>query len=257
MGQREPSPFFRFQAKVNRFLADDFLGGPKVVKAAWVINFQKALTGPFVFGLMAYYGNFSVEAWVYLGLHGGYGLLWLLKDLTFPDSNWQKRVTIGSAFNMVALVLGPYWVLPYLLISGVLGPRPPAPPALIGGCIALFVVGVSLMLGADAQKFFTLRVRRGLITDGFFRYVRHPNYLGEMMLYGSFALLVRHWIPWAILLWVWGQVFLTNMKLKEASMSRYPEWDDYVARSGMLLPRLFGPATPSESREPQAPNASG
>lgn len=252
MVQREPSPFFRFQSKVNRYLADDFLGGPKLVKAAWVINCQKALTGPFVFALMAYYGNFSVEAWVYLAIHGGYGLLWLMKDLAFPDPSWQKRVTIGGAFNMVALVLGPYWLFPYLLISGVLGPRAAAHPALIGGAIALFAVGVSLMLGADGQKYFTLRVRRGLITDGFFRYVRHPNYLGEMMLYGAFALIVRHWIPWVILLWVWGQVFLTNMKLKEASMSRYPEWGDYVARTGMLLPRLLAPATSPEIKEDAA-----
>ena len=40
---------------------------------------------------------------------------------------------------------------------------------------------------ADAQKYFTLRLKRGLITDGMYRYIRHPNYLGEMMLYGSFA----------------------------------------------------------------------
>jgi steroid 5-alpha reductase family enzyme len=37
------------------------------------------------------------------------------------------------------------------------------------------------MIAADAQKYFTLRVQRGLITSGMFRYIRHPNYLGEMM----------------------------------------------------------------------------
>ena len=53
------------------------------------------------------------------------------------------------------------------------------------------------MIAADAQKYFTLRVKRGLITDGVHRYVRHPNYLGEMMIYGSFALMVWHWLPLA------------------------------------------------------------
>jgi steroid 5-alpha reductase family enzyme len=46
------------------------------------------------------------------------------------------------------------------------------------------------MIAADAQKYFTLRLQPGLITHGMFRYIRHPNYLGEMMIYGSFALMV-------------------------------------------------------------------
>ena len=80
---------------------------------------------------------------------------------------------------------------------------------------------------------------RGLITSSMFRYIRHPNYLGEMMIYASYAVVVWHWFPWLVLLAVWTLVFLTNMKLKEASMSRYPQWDAYYQRTGLLLPRLF------------------
>ena len=72
-----------------------------------------------------------------------------------------------------------------------------------------------------------------------FKYVRHPNYLGEMMIYGSYALLVQHWIPWVILAYWWIFVFLLNMLKIEASLSRYPEWKAYKTRSGMLLPKLF------------------
>jgi hypothetical protein len=54
---------------------------------------------------------------------------------------------------------------------------------------------------------------------------------------GGTALLVRHWLPWAVLGFDWIQVFLTNMVMKEASMARYPEWGPYRARTGMLVPR--------------------
>jgi protein-S-isoprenylcysteine O-methyltransferase Ste14 len=94
------------------------------------------------------------------------------------------------------------------------------------------------MVGADAQKYFVLRARRGLITDGFFARTRNPNYLGEMMIYASFAIVAGHWLPWLVLAWVWLGVFVPNMLRKDASMSRYPEWSDYKARSGLLLPRL-------------------
>jgi protein-S-isoprenylcysteine O-methyltransferase Ste14 len=81
------------------------------------------------------------------------------------------------------------------------------------------------MIAADAQKYFALRLQPGLITDGMFRYVRHPNYLGEMMIHASFTLMVWHWLPFVVLAWIWGGLFAANIRLKEASMSRCPEWE--------------------------------
>lgn len=238
------SPLVAAWSRLSRYLSQDFLGGPRVLKTAWVINVQKGATLAFVGALMVAYGNFSPAAWVYLALHGSYGLCWLLKDLAFPDPSWEKRITFGGAFITVATVLGPYWVFPWLLISGVLGPRPAPSSALLSACIGIHTLGVAVMLSADCQKYFTLRVRRGLIDDGMFRYTRNPNYLGEMMVYGSYALLVGHWIPWAVLAWVWGGIFLPNMLNKDASLSRYPGWAEYKARSGRLLPRIFPASSP-------------
>jgi len=223
----------------TRLMSQDFLGGPKVLKLAWVINFQKGGTLLFIGALMLWYQNYSTAAWVYLALHGTYGLCWLLKDAVFPDPAWQVRVTLGGAVMAFALVLGLYWVFPWLLISPVLGPRPGPSNALLACCIGLHTLGVVIMMTADCQKYFVLRYRKGLIEDGMFRYVRNPNYLGEMMLYGAYALLVGHWIPWLILAWVWGFFFLPNMLLKDASLSRHPGWARYKARSGLLLPHVF------------------
>jgi len=68
--------------------------------------------------------------------------------------------------------------------------------------------------------------------------VRHPNYLGEIMIYGSFAMMVWHWLPVVVLAWVWLGLglFAVNMTIKEASMSRYPEWASYKKRTWWLIP---------------------
>ena len=95
------------------------------------------------------------------------------------------------------------------------------------------------MIAADAQKYFTLRYQPGLITDGMHCYIRHPNYLGEMLIYASFALMVWHWLPVLVLSWVWCGLFAVNMILKEASLSRYPEWKEYKKNSKWLLPAIF------------------
>ncbi len=234
----------------NTFLVRDLLGGPKSIKMAWVINSHKFSTVFIVAFLMFWFNNYSTAAWVYMAVHGGYGFCWLLKHLAFRDPKWETKVTYAGAI-VLFLLLATYWVAPYLLISGVLGINRPAPPDwLIAVSIALFALGLAIMIGADCQKQYTLKYRRGLITEGLFKYVRHPNYLGEMMIYASFALLVQHWIPWIILAYWWTTIFFVNMLMIEQSISRYPEWEAYKARTGMLLPwRLLA------SKPTQAPQA--
>ena len=226
--------------RLNTYLSQDFLGGPRPWKLAWVVNFQKAGTFFFLGFLIWYYHNTSTAAWVYLAMHGSYGLVWILKDIAFPDPAWQVKVTIGGGVNAFVLVLGWYWAFGWLLISGTVQPAYPLPDyAWFGLCISLCILGSAIMIAADAQKYFTLRLRRGLITDGMHRYIRHPNYLGEMLIYGSFALMVWHWLPFVVLAWVWSSLFAVNMVMKEASMSRYPEWAEYRKRSWWLVPFVF------------------
>lgn len=240
-----PAPAWaRTLRRFNDWWLHDIGGGPRVLKFAWIINAQKAGTFLFLGALMAFYAGrtpaaTSTAAWIYLAMHGSYGLAWLIKDLAFPDPGWQVRVTWGAA-ACGALGLALYWSFGWLLISGTAQPHYPLPEAAwFCLCISLCLVGSVIMIAADAQKFYTLRLQRGLITDGMHRYVRHPNYLGEMMIYASFALMVGHWLPWLWLAYVWTTLFATNMAMKEASMSRYPQWAEYRRRSWWLLPGVF------------------
>ena len=220
----------------NTYLSQDLFGGPKSIKLAWVINLHKFLTVFVIALFMILFKNYSTVAWIYLALHGTYGFCWLLKHVSFRDANWETRATFGGA-AFLFLLLATYWVAPYLLISNALGTGRPAPSNwLLAFCIALFILGVTIMTASDCQKNIILQYRRGLITDGMFKYVRHPNYLGEMMLYFSFALLVQHWLPWLILAYWWVTIFLVNMLIIESSLSRYAEWEAYKARTGMFLP---------------------
>jgi len=238
--QQANVPLWTHWARFTSFMTERFLGGPQVLKLAWVINFQKTGTFFYILLLMNYYHNFSVAAFVYLALHGMYGFCWMLKHFSFPDRNWEKKVTIGGGLMAFVLVLGLYWVFPYLLISGILGPdQKMASLTVLTAAISVHTLGVVIMMTADCQKYFTLKYQKGLIREGLFKYIRHPNYLGEIMLYASYAMIVQHWIPWAILAWVWIGVFLVNILQKEASMSRYQEWKEYKKQSGMLIPKLF------------------
>jgi len=199
-----------------------------------VINLHKALTPVAVIALMMFYGNFSIAAWIYLSLHGTYGILWLLKDRLYPDRQWEQAITWPAALaGMVVLSL--YWVAPLLLIAS--GVEPPAP--LIAAAISLNILGVFLHYGSDAQKHFTLKYKSGLITEGFFARCRNTNYLGEILIYFSFAMLAMHWLPYVILAGFVLVLFLPNMRRKDASLSRHQEFESYRQHSGLLLPRLL------------------
>jgi protein-S-isoprenylcysteine O-methyltransferase Ste14 len=228
---------------LNRFTSyavNDFGGGPRPWKFSWVINFQKFGTFFFLGFLMWFYDNFTVTAWVYLALQGSYGIIWFIKDLSFPDPSWQKKITLGGGINAFLGVLGWYWIFGWLLISGTSAPDYPLHDgAWYALCISMCLIGSVIMIAADAQKYFTLRLQAGLITDGMHRYIRHPNYLGEMLIYASFALMVWHWLPVLVLAWVWAGLFAVNMIMKEASLSRYPEWEEYKKRTWWLVPAIF------------------
>lgn len=205
------------------------------MQARYFINLHKGSTPVIVLGLMLLYQNFSLGAWVYLALHGTYGLLWLLKDWLYPDQQWQQPVSLWVGLVILSLT-SLYWVAPLILISS--GAQPSL--ILVAIAIATNLLGVFLHFGSDAQKYYTLKYRSGLITEGFFARSRNPNYLGEILIYLAFAMLAQHWLPVAILAGMVGILFVPNMLRKDRSLSRYPEFEAYKANSGLLFPKLLG-----------------
>ena len=204
------------------------------MKIKHVINLHKLLTAPVVMGLMVAYNNFTIGPWIYLALHGTYGLLWLGKDRLYPDKQWEQELSVGK--GIVAFIfLGLYWIAPFILISSRSQPAPP----LIAAAVATTILGIFLHYGSDAQKYYTLKYQSGLITEGFFARCRNPNYLGEILIYLGFALLAQHWLPFVALGSIAATVFVPNMLKKDQSLSRYPEFEEYKANSGLIFPKLL------------------
>ena len=125
--QTNPPAWAAAIGSVIHHVMNDFGGGPRLLKLAWVIDFQKLATIPLFGTLIAWYHNTSVAAWIYLGMQCTYGLVWLIKDLAFPDPNFHKRITIGAGIASFLSILGWYWVFGWLLISGIATPKYPLP----------------------------------------------------------------------------------------------------------------------------------
>lgn len=204
------------------------------MKLSHAINAHKGSTFAVVLLLMWYFSNDTIGPWIYLALHGSYGLLWLFKDRTYPDKQWEKQVSTPYGI-LVFLSLGLYWIPAYLVTSSPVSP----PPWVLSLAVAMNAVGLVMHFGSDAQKHYTLIYRQELITDGFFSRSRNTNYLGEAMIYLSFALVSFHPLGFIGISVFFLAVFLPNMIKKDKSLSRYPGFSAYKKRSGLFIPSFF------------------
>ena len=204
-----------------------------MVTVNWIINAHKILVTPIVLAMMLYFHNWSAAAFLYLGLHGTYTLLWLIKQSLFADKRFAQPIPLRIGLLIPFLPLMAYMIGPYLLLSQHTVP----PNWVFAGASFLVISGVFLHYVGDAQKFFVLRLRKGLIEDGLFARTRNPNYLGEVLIYGGFALASWHWLPFVVLAG-WFLYFVRNMRRKDESMSRHPEFAAYKDRTEMFLPSL-------------------
>ena len=141
------------------------------MKLNQIINLHKGLTPLIVLGLMIIFNNFTIAPFVYLALHGTYGLLWLLKEKIFPDPYFKEKINFLTSVTGF-IFLGSYWVAPYILIKSQESVPEIKMNIVIAASISINIIGVFLHFASDAQKYFSLKLKKDLIKEGFFKNIR-------------------------------------------------------------------------------------
>jgi len=206
------------------------------MKQKFFIDTNKAVTGLIVFVMIVIYNQWgNTTAWVYLAVHGTYGFLWVLKSQIFPDKQWEER-TSWAYGAVIWLGLSLYWVAPWIITSQSVQDA----SWYLAICISIYALGVFLHFTSDMQKYTSLKLNpECLITTGLMARTRNINYFGELLIYGSFALLARHWLPAAILMaWVLF-IWVPKMLKKDRSLSRYQDFKAYKERTKLFIPFLL------------------
>ena len=206
--------------------------GPKLIKFNWIINTQKTGTIILMSFLMYYYQNFSDGAWLYLSLHGTYGLIWLLKDMVFPDKSFQHKLAILPSI-LVALFLLSYWLMGFEVMSGI-GDQSPSPKKIFG-CFFLFSIGNILMICTDFQKFLELKYKKGLIDDLFLKNNRNTNYFGEILVYLTFAIACGRKEGYIMLISEWIIFFGSRIYIKDLRLAKKHGFEKYKKNSYIIL----------------------
>jgi protein-S-isoprenylcysteine O-methyltransferase Ste14 len=200
------------------------------------VDANKGVTFIAVLIMMAIFNQWeNPTAWVYLALHGTYGWMWVIKSRVFPDKTWERPISLILGIG-IWLGLTLYWIAPLIITSQ----NVRLPSFALGLLIALYILGVFLHFTSDMQKHISLKLQPNrLIMDGLWSLCRNPNYLGEFMIYLSFALLAAHWLPLVVLALYMAIIWFPNMRQKDRSLSRYAEFAAYKQRTKMFIPGVF------------------
>jgi protein-S-isoprenylcysteine O-methyltransferase Ste14 len=112
--------------------------------------------------------------------------------------------------------------------------------------VALCALGFGLAisarwyLGSNWGMPMSRKEQPELVTSGPYAFIRHPIYTGLILAMLGSAIGVN--ISWALMLVPVGAYFIYSARREEAVMlQQFPEqYAAYMARTGMLAPRLFG-----------------
>jgi protein-S-isoprenylcysteine O-methyltransferase Ste14/uncharacterized protein YndB with AHSA1/START domain len=194
------------------------------------VNVAKVVTILCLLGLPLFHEVHARQA-VYLALHVSYCVWYLLKQIILRETIFRER---DSALELVMVVgmVGVFYALP-----GWLAFRNPTPVTNLelAASVPLFFFGSVINTGADVQKITALRLRSGLITDGFWALSRNINYFGDLMRYAAFALLSGSAWSWLVVLFVLS-IDLDRMRSKAKLLARYPEYAAYQRNVSALVP---------------------
>ena len=177
----------------------------------------------------------NISIYIYLALHGSYGILWILKSKIFPDKQWESKCSVWYGL-LIWFGLSLYWIAPYIIINQESEPS----NWYIAMCISMYIFGVFFHFTSDMQKFIQLKYNpNNLIKNVMFSKIRNINYLGELLIYLGFSLLARSWIPIIELLSFILIIWIPNMVKKDKSLSRYNDFDEYKKNTNTLFPFIW------------------
>ncbi|MEM4983268.1 MAG: methyltransferase [Candidatus Bathyarchaeia archaeon] len=105
--------------------------------------------------------------------------------------------------------------------------------------LSLLVVGSAIFLASFLSWLLNLRRNGDLITDGVYRFTRHPQYLGIILL--SLGLTVRSLRPISFIAWITlliGYLILASLEERSLIKTYGLRYEEYSRRTAFIIPCL-------------------
>jgi protein-S-isoprenylcysteine O-methyltransferase Ste14 len=104
----------------------------------------------------------------------------------------------------------------------------------------LFMNWSTIILGKQFSTDIEIQENHKLVTNGPYKYIRHPRYLGIIVFYNGISMIFISWIS-LILVFLLTLVLLWRISDEEKLMHQEfkTEWEDYKKRTFFLIPYIY------------------
>jgi len=202
------------------------------------LNLAKIITILLLGSFAIAFGVSGMRQVIYLCLHIGYCVWWLLEQWLYPQ---RRQVIFNEPINLVGIVSIVLFVGVFYALPGFLAFINPEPISLWAVAIALplYHFGSLINTSADVQKLTAKEQGVGLVSDGIWRFARHINYFGDLLRYLSFSIVAgsiwAYLVPVAILALYWQRIQAREQSLSE----KYENYPNYQQTSNKLIPFIW------------------
>jgi protein-S-isoprenylcysteine O-methyltransferase Ste14 len=116
-------------------------------------------------------------------------------------------------------------------------------------CFSIMLIIIGLIIRwvavATLKQQFTVNVaivqNHQVVDNGIYHYVRHPAYVGTLLLYLGLALYFGNWISFVIIFSPNLLAHLYRIAIEEKALKAYfgQEYIDYAAKTKRLIPKIY------------------
>ncbi len=160
---------------------------------------------------------------------------------SFEAGQFDRRTTryLGAAYGISMLALLAAWVLDALRLGTL-----PLWVAWVGVVLALCGLLMRTWANRVLGRFYTrtLRVAEGqaIVQDGPYRVIRHPGYLGMILLWLGVSMATGDWIILAVVVLVIAVSYYYRIETEEKMlMSMLPGYAEYRSKTWRLIPPIY------------------
>jgi protein-S-isoprenylcysteine O-methyltransferase Ste14 len=174
-------------------------------------------------------------------------LIWEIWKRKYPSAEQiqsKPRSPLQRLLKLIKVSLLIFFLVQTLFLDVL--PIKNAPFSLRNLGIALFILGLCMSLGARVNlgpnwqnvEDQQLAENHSLVTNGIYRFVRHPIYAGDLLLVIGLQLALQSWL---FLLGLMIAVVIVRQAIAEEKLllTKFPEYHDYCVRTKRFFPFLI------------------